>query len=127
MRKIASGSLLRAFALAGLASIAGRAHAGTLASSFINANLGVIVCRLTNTGTTPVVITSASLFSFDGSPIPAYDSCTGTLAPGNSCIVDSVMVTGGRGVIEVQGSTRKLRAQCVVENGNEDLATSEMR
>lgn len=88
-------------------------------------------CVLSNVGTKPVTIISVDIINYIGGSQFGVNACAGILNPGLSCEVFA-NVHYGRGVIEVQGSTKGLRGQCRVKVDpmsatEDDIAASQMR
>jgi hypothetical protein len=86
-------------------------------------------CRVTNSGAKPVSVRGASGTNADGGAIEVNLSCEGApLAPGATCFLNSSAgVPNGSVRLEVQGSTKNVRAVCKLENEAGNLETSEMR
>ena len=125
---------MRALALSLLlcvpASIAGAdttLMTGLLAPSGIGA---ITQCLVVNYGTKPVQLVSSSFLTTSGPLAPDTNSCeNGPIAPGESCAF--AVVTGSYlgGRITVKGSTKKVRARCIVlpASGPGLLDAAEMR
>ena len=133
-RRIASsgcrGAAARTALAAGLALLPAPALAGSLSSAFLlTADASSVVCNITNVDVKPAVITSSRIFDFGGNDITSSETC-GTLSPGRSCLVLATLngEDGGRGIAEVAGSTKKIRAVCqVLDPRGLSLEASEMR
>jgi hypothetical protein len=114
----------------GLALLPAPALAGTLSSAFLlSADAASVICHISNLGAAPAVITSSRIFDFAGNDITSSETC-GTLSPGRTCLVLALLDggDGARGIAEVAGSTKKVRAVCqVLDPRGLSLEASEMR
>lgn len=125
-------SMMIGSALATLLSVAAHAEAGMIASSFLNEDGGgrQIHCNISNVGTREIIVLSARIVDGVGNDMPLGTTCYGTIPAGRGCALIAYGDVGiyGRGVIEVQGSTKSLRGRCaILAPGLSAAAESEMR
>jgi hypothetical protein len=118
-----------AVALAATLAAAATAGAGVLASPFIDsASTGGVFCRISNVGKAPVELTAAKILSSQGADVTDTNGCETTLGPGDTCSIFAQGPFGGRGVVEVAGSAKRLRGACqLVDDGFDVVGIVEMR
>lgn len=105
------------------------ASAATLASGILwSDDASMIVCFVTNVGTTPAKISSSQIFDSDGKVFASWNSCFhATLAPGASCSIQAP-VPQGAGRIEADVAKGHLRGTCQLSGkGNVIIASNDMR
>jgi len=108
------------FACFQVTALVGVVDAATLATGLMYWDDGSTgtSCFVTNVGSKPVIITSATLQDAESTNLaaPSNNCTTAPLAPGHTCFFDGANVAYGGGKIEVKGNTKSLRGRCVLRN-----------
>jgi hypothetical protein len=84
-------------------------------------------CELTNVSSKPVTVLSAKVLDESANDITNFNSCVGTLQPGNVCVLnckDSFTSFHPHVIVTLKESAKAVRGQCALFDGSSQTVST---